>query len=344
MLNPIFINPPFAQCHGSTIAEMPDGSLVVAWFAGSREGNPDTAIWICKQEAGQWTRPHVIAKCGDVAHWNPVLFVSPEGKIMLFFKTGSFPDCWDTWLMEVDQKGFEVFPPVELRSVYVDDGKITLGPVRGKMIVTESGAWIAPSSIEKIILKRFMTFSTVLWNCVIHRMTDNGDTVRAVVVPIEREPNEFGGIIQPSVWEIGKGHLVALCRSTYGYLYRTESIDDGCTWSTAVKTDLPNPNSAVDVVKIGDRICLIYNPISGNWASRSTLSIAFSDLEGKSFSDPITIESDNGSYSYPAIIQTKDGVVATYTDTRKTIGFAKIKIDGEKVTIESGPDPYNFGK
>jgi len=344
MLKPIFIKPPFEQCHGSTILELPDGSFLTAWFAGSREGHTDTAIWMCKQQNGEWLCPFIIAKCGLVAHWNPVLFMSPEGKIMLYFKTGKFPDSWDTWLVEVDDNGYEVCHPVMLKSKKLDEGKMTDGPVRGKMIVTESGAWIAPSSIEKILIKRFMAFSTVLWNCVIHRISDNGDVVHSTVIPMDREFKEFGGIIQPSVWEITPGHLAALCRSTNGYLYRTESLDDGYTWSTAVKTNLPNPNSAVDIAKFGDMICLIYNPISGNWASRSRLSVAFSDLDGLVFSEPVEIVSGTGSYSYPAIISTKDGLLATYTDSRKTIGFAKIKIEDGKVIVESGPEPYDFEK
>jgi predicted neuraminidase len=342
MLDPIFFSPPFEQCHGSTIVELPDGSLMVAWFAGTREGNNDTSIWLCKQESDRWTRPHVIAKCGNISHWNPVLFVSPEGKIMLYFKTGAFPDSWDTWLMEIDENGNEASPAVMLKSKELKEGKMTLGPVRGKMVITDSGAWIAPSSIEKILVRRFMGDSTVLWNCVIHRISDNGKTVHSSMIPFERDPGEFGGIIQPSVWEIASGNLAALCRSTNGYLYRTESIDDGYTWSTAMKTDLPNPNSAVDIVRTGETLALIYNPISGNWASRSNLSVAFSDPEGLTFSDPVTIESGLGSYSYPAMIPTKDGLLATYTNSRKTIGFAKIRIKDGKVIVESGPDSYEF--
>ena len=53
-------------------------------------------------------------------------------KIMLYFKTGIFPDSWDTWSMEVDENGYEVSPPVMLESKVLEEGKMTLGPVRGK--------------------------------------------------------------------------------------------------------------------------------------------------------------------------------------------------------------------
>ena len=35
----------FLQCHASTICRLPDGTLGVAWFAGSHEKAPDVAIW-----------------------------------------------------------------------------------------------------------------------------------------------------------------------------------------------------------------------------------------------------------------------------------------------------------
>ena len=84
---PIFINPPFLQCHGSTIAELHSGDFIVAWFAGTREASPDTAIWVCRQKDGEWLSPHVAVKCGDVAHWNPVLF-------MITFIIGSLTYQW----------------------------------------------------------------------------------------------------------------------------------------------------------------------------------------------------------------------------------------------------------
>lgn len=338
---PIFINPPFLQCHGSTIAELPSGDFIVAWFAGTREAAPDTAIWVCRQKDGEWLSPHVAVKCGDVAHWNPVLFISKSGSISLYFKTGRFPDSWDTWIMQLDDFGFPKNQPKMLVSKTLPYGKMTLGPVRGKMIVTSSGAMIAPSSIEKIISRSFFG-ANVMWESIIHRSKNHGRTWESCVIPFARATRELGGIIQPSVWEVDNGHLVALCRSTNSILYKSESFDDGITWSEAVKTNIPNPNSAVDVATSGSTLVLVYNPIGGNWIRRTPLSISISELDGLVYTNPTDIVDGDGSYSYPAIIATKDGFATTFTVDRKTIGFSKFKVENQNVVFENCPKPYNF--
>ena len=45
--------PNFPSCHGSTIAEMPDGELLAAWYAGSREGAKDVAIFASRKRTRQ---------------------------------------------------------------------------------------------------------------------------------------------------------------------------------------------------------------------------------------------------------------------------------------------------
>jgi predicted neuraminidase len=44
----------FRQCHASTLVVLPEGDLLVAWFAGQKEGSGDTAIWLARREKGRW--------------------------------------------------------------------------------------------------------------------------------------------------------------------------------------------------------------------------------------------------------------------------------------------------
>jgi len=75
----ILKEPPFENCHASTIVETPKG-LIISYFAGSKEGNDDVGIWVSRQEKGQWMPPVEVANGfveGDKRYpsWNPVLYM-----------------------------------------------------------------------------------------------------------------------------------------------------------------------------------------------------------------------------------------------------------------------------
>src|SRR3954453_7574897 len=75
----IFDTAAFKSCHASTIVQLANGKLMVAWFGGAYEGSPDVSIWTSVQNDNGWTPP---VKTADgvqqsgkrFACWNPVLF------------------------------------------------------------------------------------------------------------------------------------------------------------------------------------------------------------------------------------------------------------------------------
>ncbi|MCH2615641.1 MAG: exo-alpha-sialidase, partial [Opitutales bacterium] len=50
-------NKPTKECHASTIVEISGGKLVAAWFAGTRERDPDVGIWVSRKAGERWTEP-----------------------------------------------------------------------------------------------------------------------------------------------------------------------------------------------------------------------------------------------------------------------------------------------
>lgn len=46
-------NPQLPENHASTIAEMPNGDILVAWFGGSEEGAKDLAIYSSRLYKGE---------------------------------------------------------------------------------------------------------------------------------------------------------------------------------------------------------------------------------------------------------------------------------------------------
>ena len=82
-------------------------------------------------------------------------------------------------------------------------------------------------------------------------------------------------------------------------------------------TALPNPSAGIDAVRLADgRFLLVYNPTA---SGRSRLEVAVS-RDGRSWRSTAVLEDGPGEYSYPAIVQARDGRVhVTYTWRRERI-------------------------
>ena len=91
----IFETAPFRECHASTIVEVPNGSLLTAWFGGQEEGDKSVAIWLSrKPPGGAWSPPEKVASYSQVPCWNPVLFRDAKNVVWLFFKVGPNEESW----------------------------------------------------------------------------------------------------------------------------------------------------------------------------------------------------------------------------------------------------------
>src|ERR671912_392073 len=68
----VLIDPPFPECHASTITELKDGSILAAWFGGKHEGHKEVAIWASVSTGkGKWSAPAKVAdgKTGDTIQY-----------------------------------------------------------------------------------------------------------------------------------------------------------------------------------------------------------------------------------------------------------------------------------
>ena len=85
---------------------------------------------------------------------------------------------------------------------------------------------------------------------------DQGKTWKTVDMP------ESNGAVHANVVELEPGHLAAFMRSRAAdHIYRSESMDNGDTWTAPVPTVLPNNNSSISAVKLkSGRIAVAYNP------------------------------------------------------------------------------------
>jgi predicted neuraminidase len=236
---------------------------------------------------------------------------------MLFYKVGPDPRDWWGMLTTSENSGRTWSKPVKLG----ENEKVghLLGPVKNKPIQLKDGTIICPSSSE-IIIDR-----DTKWKVHFELTKDFGKTWE-VVGPIN-DGVEFDAI-QPSILTYPDGKMQVLCRTREQVVSQSWSEDDGNTWSKMSSTGLPNPNSGTDAVTLTDgRQLLIYNHTTraGDFPrGRNLLNLAISN-DGKNWNPVMTLERQEGEYSYPAIIQASDGLVhITYTYQRKSVKYVVI--------------------
>ncbi len=299
---------PFAQCHASTLVELRNGRVLAAWFGGTAEKHADVAIWGATRVEGRWSQPRVLARVRNSPHWNPALFLAPDGRVHLFFKVGDRIPIWETWRTISEDEGETWTEPREL----VPGDRGGRGPVKNKPILLSNGTWLAPASLEGD-----------RWDVFVDRSYDAGETWTAGdLVPLEHSRFEGAGVIQPTLWESAPGHVHMLMRSTCSRICRSDSLDYGETWSPVRATSLPNNNSGIDIARLPDgTLALAYNHVAGDWAARTPLSIALSCDNGETWPRRLDIETADGEFSYPAIVPTSAGIALTYTWRRERIAF-----------------------
>jgi predicted neuraminidase len=302
----IFDTAPFASAHASTIAETPTG-LVAAWFAGTRESAPDVAIWSSRQIDGVWTPPTEVANGVQrdgrrFACWNPVLFRASDGVLRLFYKVGPSPREW--WGL-VRQSRDDGRTWSEARRL--PEG--ILGPIKNKPVQLASGLLISPSSTEGPLGSE-----PPQWRVHFELSADLGLTWTRVAPPAS---DRIINAIQPSVLRYSDGRLQAVGRTQSGSIFESWSSDNGSSWSALTLTSLPNPNAGIDAVTLRDgRQLIVYNHTT---SGRTPLNVAVS-RDGSLWEAALVLETQPGEYSYPAVIQTKDGLVhITYTWQRTRI-------------------------
>lgn len=311
----VFENPPYAECHASTIVELSEGKFMAAWFAGTEEKNPDVTIWYSNYANGQWSAIQEIATgiINDTLRypcWNPVLFKAREGKLFLFYKVGPTPRDWWGMVKTSTDDGKTWSEPKELPEGF-------LGPIKNKPYQLADGTILCPSSTE---------YEGADWKAHIEWTKDLGQTWEKVLID---QQSEFH-LIQPSILDHKNGKLQILCRSKEKQVIQAWSEDYGKTWSKATATTLPNPSAGTDAVTLKDgRHVLVYNPTVRTEATngREKLYVAISE-DGINWTDIHKLEEEtSGEYSYPAIIQSADGKLhITYTWNRKKVKHVILEI------------------
>lgn len=264
---------------------------------------------------GVWSRPHVIAEQRGHSVGQPVFLVRPNNELWLFFV-----------VIMVEQPAVAVAPYDAIPPL--TDWKHAQPFLQKSRDNGET--WDVPQQLFDYPGLMFRSRPLVLhdriivpaydentWQSRMMISDDDGKTWR-LTAPLSTPP----GNIHPTLVCLADGRLLAYLRpgGTGGVIWRTESRDAGTTWSPPTPTNLPNPNSGIDLLRLqSGALVLAYN--HSNHA-RTPLCIALA-TEDEQWQWRRTVEDAPGEFSYPTLAQTNDGLIhLVYTFQRKHIQYA----------------------
>jgi predicted neuraminidase len=343
--------------HSSSIVECPNGDFLACWFYGSGERTADDVLIQgarLKKGSDKWSPAFLMADTPGFPDCNPVLFFDRNERLWLFwitvcahkweqsilkYRTSTDyqqpgPPKWD-WQDIILLKPGDVFPET-IEAAF-------------KKLITEEPMWAeyAPLYSTMIIeAAKDPAKRQTGWMTRTHPITLPGgrillplysDGFNLILVAISDDDGQHWraskpivglGPIQPSIVRKKDGTLVAYMRDSGNPPNRvliSTSTDDGESWSPAVDTDIPNPDSSLEAIALKDgRWVMVYNDTEHG---RHSLAAALSDDEDKTWKWKRHIgisDERTKSYAYPSLIQAKDGMLhLTYSYTEQ--GLATIR-------------------
>jgi predicted neuraminidase len=302
----IYETAPFPSCHASTLLETPDG-VMAAWFGGTYERHPDVSIYTAHRKNGTWSTPTLAADGieNEVFRnptWNPVLHRKNDGKIVLFYKEGPNPREWWGHYKVSEDEGKSWSKETQLPPGF-------LGPVRNKSVELPNGQLLHPSSFE--INEKWTS----------HIELSDPDLKNWEKVELK---GPFSAI-QPTVLFHPNNKIQVLCRTKEGVVASAWSSDNGKSWTPLEATNLDNNNSGIDGVTLSNGShLLVVNPLK---KGRNKL-VLLGSSDGINWTEQLVLENaEKGEFSYPAIIQAKDGTVhISYTYNREKIKYVHLSL------------------
>ncbi|KAK1633321.1 BNR repeat-like domain-containing protein [Colletotrichum phormii] len=333
------------QSHASNLLQLPDKTLLCAWFGGSQEGLPDISIWLSRQEPGvtSWSKPEKISSDTNRSCQNP--YAGNQDGAIVMARTSS--DSGKTWSP----------PRYPLKGV-------TGAFVRQPLVILEDGTWVLPVfHCRSTPGQRWIGNNDI---SAVFYSKDGGQTWSENVVP-----DSIGSVHMNIIAPKSQGSkYIAFFRSRWAdNVYRSTS-PDGLNWAPPKATSLPNPNSGICATRLpSGNLAIVFNrsaaesdmvkreglydditpeddkrpnqaSVNGKnaiWGTpRKTLTVAVSSDDGLTWKKKVLAEGDgfcmtnnsiektNRELSYPSIFVEKESVHIAFTFHRQYIKYVRI--------------------
>lgn len=275
---------PMVQNHAAFLHLLSDGALVCAWFGGTLEGKSDISIFasVLPKGASQWGPPQRLSFDPAHSEQNPVLFTAPDGRLWLFHTSqpsGNQDEC-RIRMAEIRRNASDPLTLTAAEGRYLDLPHGCF--VRAPMVVRDDGAWLLP--IFRCVQRPGQKWNGSHDTAAVGVSLDQGETWRL------EDLGQSIGCVHMSPVSLGEARLAAFFRRRQAdWVYRTESLDGGRSWSVPQPTDVPNNNSSIAAMRLGDgRIAMICNPVSAAQSAdrRSSLYDELGEDDSRPDADP----------------------------------------------------------
>lgn len=274
---------------GPSIALLPDGRLMAAWFSSPSEGAETQRIVqaFSSDQGRTWGAATVLQDFPGKADFDPSLFTAGT-ETFLFFS--SFDPQIDIYFRRSSDSARTWSAPVKINQPN--------HTTRSNGIQLRTGELLVPLHTRGTKAGGVM------------KSTDGGRTWKRF--GNVANPEGQGG--EPSIAETKSGAVHMILRTKDGRLWRSISTDRGETWGAPEKTGLTATTSASHLLGTRDgTLVLTYNP--GPAPLRFPLLLRTSRDEGITWSEPTLLadratEVGGWSVCYPTLTELADGALA----------------------------------
>ncbi len=318
--------------HPASITQLENGDLYIAYYGGEFEYSTDTAVYGSRRQniefysstregphrvsrpvtlENQWSAPEPIAATPFQGVGNPVIWQAPDGKVWLFYNN-QYGDTWSNARVKakISEDGAKTWSDAFILAM--EEGSM----VRGQPIVLNNGDYLLPLYNETGEDRQLVGDDTTSYFLRYNPETKEWTETNRIKSPT--------GNLQAQVVQITDDYLFCFLRRGGGYeptdegwMLRASSSDGGYTWTDAEPTDIPNPNSALELIKLrSGNLLLVYND---NMNARTPLKVAISTDNGETWPYRRVIAGGDNTYAYPYAIQGDDDkIYLIYTTNRRT--------------------------
>jgi len=292
------------HCHCPTILECQSGKLLAVWYVYNVDEYRNATLALASKNLKDsiWNTTKTISIDSKYSLGNPVLFQEPNGRIHLMYVAlrGTY---WNDAV---------------LYSIYSeDDGETWTDPrllwkelgmmVRHPPVFLKSEVCLLPAYDEckkrSIILSSQPPYS----NWEISYQFKESDIIQSTLIKTEEDD------------------LIMFFRphSDPRFIWKSQSCDQGNSWSTPDMTSLPNPLSGISAISKNNAIAMIYNHTHEH--QRYPLSVSLSKDGGTTWEENWTLDNVPLEVSYPSFITGKDNTIhGVYTYNRRMIKYVKL--------------------